>query len=200
MEIRCQQCDARFVIPPDRIPDAKRFKVSCPKCKAPILVDRPESTGQNQQSVPDEPEYFPHDAHVTFVYVQQAALHQRICDYVRSHGGYVSEARTVDEALAKIRSNYYQEMIFQDDAEGRQLLEVVATWNGLRRREVNVILVESGRRSLSGMDAFLAGVDAVIATKDSGEIEKFLDLARDAYKAAMEPWKIAAAHVHGTGV
>ncbi|HCF05185.1 MAG: hypothetical protein JG774_713 [Desulfomicrobiaceae bacterium] len=201
MEIRCHQCDARFVLPPERIPEARRFKVSCPQCKQPILVERPEAKkAQTSAAVPDEPEYFPHDAHVAFVYVQQAALHQRICDYVRNRGGYVSEARSIDQAMAKIRANYYHEMIFQDDAEGRQLLEVVATWNGLRRREVNVILVESDRRTLSGMDAFLVGVNAVISSKDSAEIEKFLDLARDAYKAFQEPWKIAAAHVHGVGI
>ncbi len=90
-------------------------------------------------------------------------------------------------------------MIFQDDEEGRKLLETIASWNGQRRREVNVILVESDRRTLSGMDAFLMGVNAVISSKDSVEIEKFLDLARDAYTASMEPWKIAAAHVYGMG-
>ncbi len=199
MEIHCQQCNARFVIPPERLPDARRFKINCPKCKAPIIVERPEQSPSAQVTVPDEPEYFPHDAHVTFVYVQQAALHQRICEYVRSHGGYVSEARSLDEALAKIRSNYYQEMIFQDDAEGQQLLAVIASWNGLRRREVDVILVESARRTLSGMDAFLVGVDAVIGKNDSGEIEKFLDLARDTYKATMEPWKIATVQLHKMG-
>ncbi len=201
MEIRCPQCDARFVLPPERIPEARRFKVSCPQCKHPIVVERPEANKpQSPAAVPDEPEYFPHDAHVVFVYVQQAALHHRICDYIRNHGGYVSEARSIPEAIAKIRANYYHEMIFQDDEEGRQLLEIIATWNGLRRREVNVILVESNRRTLSPMDAFLTGVNAVISSKDSAEIEKFLDLARDAYKAAMEPWRIAAAHVHGVGI
>lgn len=198
MEIRCQQCDARFVLPPERIPDARRFKVSCPKCKSPILVERPET--HKSQAVPDEPEYFPHDAHIAFVYVQQAALHHRICEYIRSHGGCVSEARSIEEAMAKIRANYYHEMIFQDDEEGRQLLEIIATWNGLRRREVNIILVESSGRTLSAMDAFLSGGNAVISSKDSAEIEKFLDLARDAYKASMEPWKIAAAHVYGSGM
>jgi predicted Zn finger-like uncharacterized protein len=198
MEIRCQQCSARFQIPAEKIPEgARRFKVACPQCKSPILVEIPETKEEITRDLPDEPEYFPHDTQVTFVFVEQAALHHRICEYVRSRGGYVSEARSIEQARSKILSNYYHEMIFQDDEYGKQLLSLIASWNGLRRREVNIILIESSLRTLSGMDAFLLGVNAVISKSDSGEIEKFLDLARDAYAAAMEPWKVAAAHVHG---
>jgi len=53
MEVTCEQCKTRFIIPDDRVPKDKVIKLNCPKCKgkisvggeAPQLQPNPEETG-----------------------------------------------------------------------------------------------------------------------------------------------------------
>jgi DNA-directed RNA polymerase subunit M/transcription elongation factor TFIIS len=194
MEITCKACNSMFVLPEDRIPESRKFKLNCPKCRAPILVD--------QDSMDEKivaPEHFPHDAVVAFVFVKDRDLAGRIAKFLKGRGIFISEARFVHEAVDKVRINYYNILVLEDSEESRTVLGIVRKWNGLRRREVNIVLVEARCQSMHPNEAFLRGVNTVIGAGDSERIESFLDLALGEYTKYVEPWAEASNRLRQKG-
>jgi hypothetical protein len=194
MEITCRSCNSTFVLPEDRIPEARKFKLNCPKCREPILID--------QDSMDEKvvaPEHFPHDAVVAFVFVKNRELAERIQAFLKGRGIFVSEARFIHEAVDKVRINYYNILILEESDETKSILGIVRKWNGLRRREVNIVLVEARCQSMHPNEAFMRGVNSVIGTGDSERIENFLDLALGDYTNYVEPWAEAASKLRYKG-
>jgi predicted Zn finger-like uncharacterized protein len=194
MDITCAHCKSSFVLPDDRIPEAKKFKLNCPKCREPIVVDR-EDEGDRIVA----PEHFPHDATVALLFVKNRALADRIGVFLKSRGIFISEAGLIHEALDKVRINYYNIIILEESEHSKSILSVVKKWNGLRRRDVNIILVEADCKSLHSNEAFFRGVNSVISAKDSERIENILDLAMGEFKSYSEPWAVAAQRLHMKG-
>ena len=48
MEITCSFCETSFEFPDERLPEAKKFKLNCPKCREPLLIEQ-NSDGQMNQ-------------------------------------------------------------------------------------------------------------------------------------------------------
>lgn len=194
MDISCTHCKSSFVLPDDRIPESKKFKLNCPKCREPIIVD--------QESESDKivaPEHFPHDATVAFLYVQNKDLANRISLFLKSRGIFVSESSLVHEAIDKVRINYYNILILEESEKSKSILAIVKKWNGMRRRDVNIILVETNCQSLHANEAFFRGVNSVVGVQDNDRIENILDLALGEFKSYIEPWNIAAQKLHLKG-
>ena len=194
MDITCAHCKSSFVIPDDRIPETKKFKLNCPKCREPIVVDQESA---DEKIVP--PEHFPHDATVAFLFVKNKKLAERIGLLLKSRGIFVSETTLIHEGLDKVRINYYNILILEESEQAKAILGVVRKWNGLRRRDVNIILVEAACKSLHSNEAFFRGVNSVISEKDNERIENILDLALGEFKSYSEPWAVAAQRLHIKG-
>lgn len=111
---------------------------------------------------------------------------------------YVSEAAVVHEALDRVRINYYNILILED-CEVRSILGIVRKWNGLRRREVNIVLVEAKCQSMHPNEAFMRGVNSVVSATDGGRIENFLELALGEYESYIEPWTEAGRKIRQKG-
>ncbi len=194
MEISCTSCNSTFVIPDDRIPETRKFKLNCPKCREPILVDQ---DAMEEKVV--APEHFPHDAVVAFVFVKNHDLAGRIGQFLKGRGIFVSEARYIHEAVDKVRINYYNILIVEESEESKSILAIVRKWNGLRRREVNIVLVGAKCQSMHPNEAFLRGVNTVIGAADGERIENFLDLALGEYNNYIEPWTEAGRKLRQKG-
>jgi hypothetical protein len=194
MDINCTHCKSSFVLPDDRIPETRKFKLNCPKCREPIIIDK-----ENEGDKIVAPEHFPHDATVALLFVKNRALADRISVFLKSRGIFVSEAGLIHDALDKVRINYYNIIILEESEHSKSILAVVRKWNGLRRRDVNIILVETDCKSLHSNEAFFRGVNAVISAKDSERIENILDLALGEFKSYMEPWAVASQRLHLKG-
>jgi hypothetical protein len=194
MDINCTHCKSSFVLPDDRIPETRKFKLNCPKCREPIIIDQ-----ENEGDKIVAPEHFPHDATVALLSVKNRGLAERISVFLKSRGIFVSEAALIHEALDKVRINYYNIIILEESEQSSSILAVIKKWNGLRRRDVNVILVETDCKSLHANEAFYRGVNAVIGAKDSERIENILDLAMGEFKSYSEPWAVAAQRLHLKG-
>jgi hypothetical protein len=194
MEITCTHCKSSFVLPDDRIPEVKKFKLNCPKCREPIVIDQ-----ENEAEKVVAPEHFPHDATVAFLFVTNKSLSERIGLFLKSRGIFVSESSLIHEALDKVRINYYNILILEDTEQTKSILSIIRKWNGLRRRDVNVVLVESDCKSLHSNEAFYRGVNSVINIKDNERIESILDLAMGEFKSYSEPWAVAAQRLHIKG-
>lgn len=186
MEISCSHCKAAFVLPDDRVPEVSKFKLNCPKCREPIIVDK----GSKFDAVV-APENFPHDATVAFIFISNKLLAEKIKLYLRSKKIYISEAADLAEALDKVRINYYDIIVLEESELLKPVMDVVKKWNGIRRREVNVIIVQASCKSMQEQEAFLRGVNSVISRDDIEYLENFLAQAIDNYTYSLEPWKVA---------
>ena len=194
MEISCKSCNSTFEIPDDRIPETKKFKLSCPKCREPIIVDKDDLEDKIVA-----PEHFPHDATVAFLFVKNQELAGRIKEFLKTRGIYISEAGFIHEAVDKVRINYYNILILEDSEETKSILGIVRKWNGLRRREVNIVLVEARCQSMHPNEAFMRGVNAVVGVGDNEQVGHFLELALGDYENYVEPWSEAAAKIRHRG-
>ena len=195
MDISCSQCKTNFILPDDRVPDTKKFKLNCPKCRAPIIVDLTKSSILTDTIV----ENFPYGSIVAFVFSTNTILNQRIKNVLRKRSILVSESIDPVEAIQKIRVNYYNILILEDIDELDLLHETIKKWNGLRRREVNIVLVNSTVQTFHSHESFMRGVNFIISEDDNDEIEKYLELSLDGYTKQNELWNIAAQKLHIQG-
>lgn len=195
MEISCSHCKTNFILPDDRIPDAKKFRLNCPKCREPIIVDLSEQVPDSVAML----ETFPHDATVAFLFVTNQILSQRIKSTLKKNNIYVSESFEITEAVEKVRLNYYNILVLEDSEASLPLYEIFKKWNGLRRREVNIVIVGANCKSLHSQEAFMRGVNTVIGKADNDEIDKFMELALSEYEKYIEPWELAAQRLRTQG-
>lgn len=190
MEITCSNCKTSFVLPEDKVPEAKRFRLNCPKCREPIVID---ALPEPQTHV--APDHFPRDAVVAFVFLSNATLVARVGKFLKARGIFVSEAKSIIEAMEKISINYYQHMLLENSEYSSTILKVVRKWNGLRRRDINIIQLEADCPSMHTNEAFLRGVNSVIGATDTDRIEYMLELALGDYASYIDTWKTAERNI-----
>lgn len=198
MLVACPSCEKQFKLRDDKLPDAGVFRITCPSCSGEIVVRRdtpdtdepPVPKAENPLSL--EPEVFPVGVRVAFVFVGHGASGEKLKDALRAKGYVLSEARGPAEAVEKVRMNRYHLVCIEDDPSGRAVLSVVNSWPGIRRREVNVVMLGERAKSLDPGISFYRGVNAWL---HPGERELFGDLLEQLeenfgqYKA---PWDAVA--------
>ena len=185
MEITCSFCETSFEFPDERLSEAKKFKLNCPKCREPLLIE------QNSDGQMIAPEAFPHDATVALMYVPDNELAGRIGDFLKFKGIYISEVPTVTVALEKMRVNYYQMLILEESDAAQAILNATRKWDGLRRRDINVVYVNTDTQSMQQREAFFRGVNFVIGKSDVKQVEHFLEIILKEYKNYKEMWVLA---------
>lgn len=186
MEITCSFCNTSFVLPDDRLPEAKKFKLNCPKCREPLLIE--QKSTQNQVLIPEN---FPHDATVSLLHISDNQLEQRVIAYLKEKNIYISEAKNITVALEKIKINYYQILILEEGYTSQAILDAIKRWDGLRRRDINIIQVNSDAQTMHEHEAFLRGVNFVISRNDAKKIEYFLEIIFKEYENYKNLWKTA---------
>jgi predicted Zn finger-like uncharacterized protein len=152
-------------------PSASEPPKAQPASPPPLAVDVP--TGL-------EPEVFPPGAKVAFLSLSDESWRAGAGESLKGAGFFLSEAGSPGEAVAKLRLNHYDLVVAAQDEQGRAILAEIAAWNGLRRREVNVVLVGAGADSLDPKPAFQHGVNTWLSAADA---QKAADLLRQALEA-----------------
>lgn len=53
MDVTCEKCQSKFVVPDNKIPKGQKVSIPCPKCKQPLTIEqKPEASTQNQKPKP----------------------------------------------------------------------------------------------------------------------------------------------------
>lgn len=190
MDIHCPHCSAGFVLPDDKIPESSKFKLACPKCKEAILVDL--STPPQHESILEN---FPPNATVAFLFLKNQLLTQRIKIYLKRKNIFISECTDMSQALHKLRTNYYNIIFIDEKLLSPMILDTFKSWNGLRRRDVNIVYMDTSYPTLDPLSAFLIGANFVVSKNDLEHIDEHLDRLFEAYAKYREPWDIASANI-----
>lgn len=215
MRIQCTSCGQTMQIPDDKLPDAPRFLVRCPQCQQAVTVDRnapdqAQTAGSQAPPAPSapvqapaapgpevppglEPDVFPPGARTAFVDLRDPSWGQAAQAHLAAQGFFTATASSPGEAVGRLRLNSYELILVQDDGPGRQALAEIAAWNGLKRRESNVVLAGRGAASLDPQAAFLAGVNAWLNLDDAGRVPDLLVQAMDLFELHYRPLNEAKA-------
>ncbi len=204
MRISCQHCGKSFQLPEEKIPQGERFWFKCPACneKNKVELSDPENNKESESvdSVqeygfsPDnseiEPDAFPLDANVAFIYVQNKIWDEEIRKYLIKFGYYIVDAENITEATKKIQVNRYKVIFLEDLPEIYSVLREIAKWSGMFRREVNCILVGNRAQSFDPFQAFLLGVNSYLSINETDKIDGLLNQAEKVFERHIEPWKL----------
>ena len=183
MRFNCSSCQRELNIPEDKLPSSDKFKVRCPKCKQELILEKSKALTEGAKpgdaepmmeqgfssgldSITIEPEIFPPGAKIVFTMVNDERWLEAISSFFQEMGYYESTAGSEDEATLKVRLNDYHVIILEDEEANRQIFDEVGTWNGLRRRECNVIALGRDAPSLDSKMSFELGVNFYLNKQD----------------------------------
>ncbi|THB71552.1 MAG: hypothetical protein D6E12_01100 [Desulfovibrio sp.] len=207
MRFTCENCSKELNIADDKLPEASRFKVKCPHCQEETIVDRkkqkkgkksPKGLTSTTSLGEIEPEIFPPGAKVIFVHISDNEWLKEVERFFVKAGYHESLAQSTDEAVLKLRLNDYDVLLIEDTLENSMLMEEIASWTGLKRRLVNVVLMTNKGTSMDPMLAFRKGVNFIINEADLKRGAEFFTNALNGYVEYYR-WLVAADHREAQG-
>jgi len=194
MLVACPTCEKQFKLRDDKLPDAGVFRITCPSCSGEIVVrrdtpdiDEPDAS-VGEKTVPLEPEVFPVGVRVAFVLVDHGSTGERLKSVLQEKGYAVSEAGGAAEAVEKVRMNRYHLLCIEDGESGREVLNVVNSWPGIRRREVNVVMLGEQAHSLDPGISFYRGVNGWLHPGDGDLFGDLLEQLEENFVQYRAPW------------
>ncbi|NCC23846.1 MAG: hypothetical protein EOM25_01405 [Deltaproteobacteria bacterium] len=209
VDLACTSCEARFRIPDEKLPESKRFGVRCPRCGSKIVVDRDKGPELKAEEVvrqvvragatADVLEFFPPGARVAFSALPEGRFSKTLYKALQLRGIHISLATYKDTDHARLMLNTYQIVVLHDDEHGRSLLDVIHSWTGTRRREVNVVMAGGKAVSMDPVEAFRLGVNMYLNEEDVEKMDDHLDNVEKAFEVHVEMWNKARRNLDRQG-
>jgi len=195
MQVVCPNCKKQLKLREDKLPDTGTFRIACPGCSGDIVIERKsprpvheDSAEAEREEIPLEPEVFPPGVRAAFVFVEQPDIKQRLESALHKREYVLGSAHSIPEAAARMRMNRYHLVCVEYGEAGGAILDIINSWSGSRRREVNVVLLGNAARSLDPGQAFQYGVNSWLNSQDMDRFEELLDQVEDAYVRYRAPW------------
>jgi predicted Zn finger-like uncharacterized protein len=201
MEIRCAACHAVIQIPDERVPAHGAFRISCPRCKRKIQVERPtpatlledqvhlHSPQSLMEQLPPLSEAADAGAPKAIDRIQPGQSPALLCvnegqrrrelQIMLEASGYVVDMpATIDQVLQRLRFNQYQIILLDDDFEGKSpnpVAEHLAMLNMSTRREMFVVLIGERFKTADHLQAFMESVNLILHPDDLPHIATLID-------------------------
>lgn len=195
MRFTCSNCQNELNIPDDKLPATPRFKIKCPHCHERVILEKnrealgpmaPDLSGEHEEPEDSayaedmhssesrlEPEIFPPGARIIFLALESQRWLEEARNFFQEMGYYESRAKDVTEAIMKLRLNDYHVLLLEDTPKYQPLLTEIGSWPGIKRREINVVLIGEHAQSLDPQIAFRKGINTYI---NAHELERGHDL------------------------
>jgi len=191
MNIICQNCQSKFKIPDEKIPNGKRTTVPCPKCKGKIsLGDRMGAGarkagfgGANSNSTydaSDKPFDFIEEEGLTALVCESNPLVQNTISGALELMEYqITKADSTRDALKRMRYHNYDLFVVNenfdtDNPESNGILLYLERLNMTVRRDMFIALVSERFRTMDNMMALNKSVNLIINIKNIDDIGKIL--------------------------
>ena len=196
MELTCQHCKSRFKIEDDKIPSGKTMTVKCTKCDNKIEIGTTTSTSMKEQkedieTVVDEVatssydplerpfDYLEEGIETALLCEHNLTVKQKVHQLLEAMDYHVVEAASARNALKYMRFHLYDIIIVNEkfeanDADSNHILQYLSQLPISVRRNIFVVLVGKGFRTMDNMLAFNKSVNLVVNLKDMGDFEKIL--------------------------
>jgi len=198
MEVVCKSCNRKFRISDEKLPKGKMVSLTCPKCKSKISVDRgagvygpaeekPRKKRMDEGGLDDEAFERPFDfieegVKTALLCQRDKGIAERVKETLKLMEYHVTEAYSAQDALKKMRFHVYDLVVLDEGFDGDNYgsNRVQEYLNGLlmsTRRNIFVVLMGEGFRTMDNLVAFGKSVNLVINTKDIENMGKILKRA-----------------------
>jgi hypothetical protein len=194
MQVSCQECQARFELPEEKMPQDREVWLVCPTCRAPFPWKAPQgspSSGQ-PETFDESGDLLPIDIVAegveTALLCATNAQHLQVAQQALKHLGYfVSLAQSAKSALIKLRNNDYNLFVLDETFEGGKqekeiLLQFIQQMPIHARRQCFFCILSEEARTLDNMAAFVSCANLIINLRDLGQTEPILQKAITEHK------------------
>jgi predicted Zn finger-like uncharacterized protein len=218
MEFTCDKCQTRFMVPDEKLPDAKTAALRCPKCKEKLVVDLAGlRKGKDIQKSPDKGTHdFGFDegaedydvSERPFDFLEEEGKTAIICEedpkvvkeIVTVLGIMEYTTTVVDnvrDALRKMKYHMFDMVLVNEnfngsDVDSNGILIYIERLNMDVRRNIFVGLLTRQYPTMDNMAAFLKSVNMTINVKDIDKIDKILSRGINEYELFYAIYKDSA--------
>ena len=215
MEIKCENCQARFNIPDEKIPKGQRVVIPCPKCKNKMTLDTraPEQDNSEPQveerTDPEEPradagydygedsalDFFEEGVKIALLMLDDPGEAEKVEQAVGELGYKYVSPRSTREAISKMRFHQFDLIILSDGFDGIEfeqspILHYLNPLSMAVRRKIFLALVGDNFKTMDNMMAYSMSANLVIDRKDldklSAVLKKAISESERFYKVFMD--------------
>ncbi len=197
MEIACTDCQAKFKVPDEKLPQGQILSIACPKCKSKISIDTRSKTSQAppkpsaEKTLIDEVASGTYDAsEKPFDFVEEGAKTALLCEpdsgnrkkieaILKQNGFHTTEPTSAMEALKQMRFHVFDVIVINElfDTQKPQDNHVLQYLDHLTmgvRRNIFAVLLTQTHRTNDNMVAFHKSVNLVVNLKNLNEFKTIL--------------------------
>ena len=195
-------------MPDEKVPESRKFSLPCPKCSHKIIVDKDKSSdiliqkellssSTVEKSGMIEPEIFPPGAKVVFLCGNNKFLLDQVEGYYAGINFCISRTKDSHEAMQRLMLNRYDAVFIEDNETYSDAMNVIAGWQGILRRNVNVMVYGNMAKSMDPKESFLKSANFYVNEGDIKSIEKILKDIQRGFSVYNDPWLKAAENLEG---
>lgn len=199
MEIICQNCQGKFKIADEKIPEGRTASVKCPKCQNKISVKRPSSKSEPDEASFDDLFDFAEEeggdsdydsAEKPFDFIEEegktvmlcesdALIREKLRPTLKLMEYHVTEVPNSREAMKKMRYHNYDLILINEyfdtqDSDANAVLIYLERLLMETRRDIFVVLLTSRYRTMDQMVAFQKSVNMVLNHRNIDDFDKIL--------------------------
>jgi predicted Zn finger-like uncharacterized protein len=202
MDISCNNCQSRFNVPDDRLPEGKMASIRCPKCKGKIVIDLTsenkaaddhmpssapirafnfdEGANENDYDADERPfDFLEEEGKTALICEKDPAIVKAIQTVLDIMEYSVTVAESMRDALRKMKYHAYDMILINEifDAPDPEINGILIYLERLQmdtRRNIFVGLLTSRYATMDNMAAFLKSVNITINVNDIDKIDRIL--------------------------
>lgn len=208
MEFTCDNCQGRFMVPDEKLPDTKTASLRCPKCKSKITVDLTKSRkekdiqkskdaegsydfgfdeGSEDYDVSERPfDFLEEEGKTAIICEDDPKIIKEIVTVLGIMEYTTTVAENVRDALRKMKYHVYDMVLVNEsfngsDPDANGILIYMERLNMDIRRNIFAGLITQRFPTMDNMTAFLKSVNITINIKDIDKIDKILSRGINEY-------------------
>jgi predicted Zn finger-like uncharacterized protein len=199
MQITCDQCQSKFNIADEKIPEGKVSSLRCPKCKNSLTIDtrkkdpEPEPPAFDVAETSDAPgdtlddydadekpfDFIEEEEKTALLCEPDAIIREQIVSVLNMLEYHVTVCSSAREALKKMRYHIYNLVVLNEDfdttdPESNGILIYLKRLQMATRRNIFVLLISTRYRTLDYMMSFNKSVNLIMNPKNISEFEWIL--------------------------
>ena len=197
MNIVCKQCQGKFKIPDEKLPNGQNFSLTCPNCKNKISIDTRSKVDPSKPKIGTEKTIFDevvsgaYDAsEKPFDFLEEGDETALLCETdpailakiniaLKNMGYHTTEAQSALDALKQMRFHVFDVVVLNEkfdahDPDENNVLKYLKQLSMDIRRNIFVALITDRFRTMDNMSAFHKSVNLVVNLKNIKEIGKIL--------------------------
>lgn len=187
MQVICEECQAKFKIPDDKIPAGKKATIRCPKCKGKIIIgassaemDIFEENGDQYDAAEKPFDFIEEEGKTALVCEQDNAIREQMTSVLELMEYYITVPESSRDALKKMRYHNYDIILINElfdtpDPGANGVLIYLERLNMAIRRNIYVAMLTTRYRTMDHMAALNKSVNLIINLQNIGDFGKILN-------------------------